>query len=231
MSMENGLKVGACLLAIVLFGALPMQGAFAEEAGSGVADKSKASPPSTESNSSQPASGEDATSGTGGKNSNPIDTRLGVQPHRPAAKPGKVGDAKTKFELPAVRNPHRRTFLASRPANRTVRNAVGAPVAPQHESAERLGGEHVVSPVLPHNPAAATTIAIGSAAGLAKNAAPLEHPTNLQPNANQIGGLAALNRATIGATSVSHRGVGPSSLGGPAKTVAGINGSTVRSPH
>jgi hypothetical protein len=225
------LRISFCVLVIVLFCAWPMQSGFAAEAAS--TSDSKAALPAASSNS-QPGSGEDARSDAGGansdKNSDPIDTRISLQPRRSGPRPGPLGDAKANAEAPVVRNAHRRTFFASRPSAPTVRNAIGASVA-EHESPPRIGGERIVSPVLPRTPAAGTTTSIGNAAGLAKNGAALEHPTNMQRNTNPIGGSTALTRGAIGGTSLSHRGAGPSSLGGPAKTIAGINGTTVRLLH
>ena len=230
MAMESGLKIGSCLLAIALVAASTMRASFAEEPGSGARDDRKASSPSAAPNGSQPPSSEDAASGSGGKNSDPIDTSMSVPPRRLGAKPGKVGEAKAKVESPAVRNLHRRTFSVSRASNQTLRNAIGAPVT-QHESVERLGSEHVSSPIPPHVPAG-TIGTVGNATGdLARREGNLERPNSLRPNASPIARPTVLSRGAINGADLNRRGVGASSVGGPAKTVAGINGTTVRPTH
>ena len=231
MATMSGLKIGSCLLAIALFAGLMMRAGFAEEPGSGARDDRKASNPSAAPNGSQPPSSEDAASGSSGKNSDPIDTSMSVPPRRLGAKPGKVGEAKGKVELPAVRNLHRRTFSASRASNQTVRNAIGAPVA-QRESAERLGSEHVGLPIPPHVPAAGTIGTVGNAIGdLARREGNLDRPNSLRLNATPIVRPTVWSRAAINGTNLNRRGVGASSVGGPAKTVAGINGTMVRPAH
>ncbi|MGO9702734.1 MAG: hypothetical protein ACLPX7_26140 [Xanthobacteraceae bacterium] len=40
-----------------------------------------------------------------------------------------------------------------------------------------------------------------------------------------------MNRSAINGTNLIRAGSAPSGIGGPAKTVAGINGTTIRPPH
>jgi hypothetical protein len=222
MSTENGLRTGSCLLAVVLIGvALSMRAGFAEDAGSAARDDTKASDHSTapagdklDTQSAPRGDNDKGIAGeSGDKTPDGIDTRIAVQPRRAGAKLG--GDAKAKIELPAVVNPHRRTFPAVRTSNQTLRNAVGVPV-PRHDSAERHDGVHSGYSAGPYG--AVLTKPIGQIDRPAAIAKPLIAPT-------------IANRGAINGTGLVHRGSGPSRIGGPSAAVVGINGTTIRSKH
>jgi len=271
MPTKNRLRIGACVLATVLLGALPAtQTVYAEEAGSGthnsgtsnsgasnsgasnsgasnsgtsnsgtsnsgasnsgahdsaIHDGSKASDSSVGPSGSQPPVSGDAVSGVG-PNANDIDTRITVQPHRrPGAKADTVGQAKAKFTLPTVKNPHRRVFSASGASNRTVRNTVSVPIS-QQELLERRAGEHPLSASTPHPTAGAIGVVGHTALGMAKSESGFVRQITVPRTASPI----IVNRGISG-TSAGRRGVSSAVIGGPAKTVAGINGTVIRPAH
>ncbi len=241
MSTENRLRISACVLATVLLGALPtVQAVYAEEAGSGTRDSgasnsgtrdsaihggSKGSDSSVGPSGSQPRGSGDAVSGVS-PNADDIDTRITVQPHRrPGAKVDTVGQAKGKFTVPTVKNPHRRVFSASGASNRTVRNTVSVPISPQ-ELLERRAGEHPLSASVPHPPAGAIGMVGHTALGTAKSETGFGRQITVPRTASPI----IVNRGISG-TSAGHRGVSSAVIGGPAKTVAGINGTVIRPTH
>jgi hypothetical protein len=52
-----------------------------------------------------------------------------------------------------------------------------------------------------------------------------------RPTASVIVGPVVVNRSAINGTELIRPGSAPSGIGGPAKTVASINGTTIRPPH
>ncbi len=177
----------------------------------------------------QTSSGENAASESAAKSADDIDTRISVQSRRTGTKPGKVGEAKLTLSLPTVKNPHRRVFSASAASRQTVRNALSVPVSRQ-ELLERHAGEHPFAASTPHISAGTIGVVGNTGVGVAKSDAGLIRQSSLPPSASPGGGSPLLNRGISG-TSVSHRGVNPSSLGGPARTATGINGTTIRPAH
>jgi hypothetical protein len=129
------------------------------------------------------------------------------------------GVAKGKAESSATRNFHRRMFSASGASTRTERNAIGVPIL-QHESTVRHDGEHP----------GITGDAAGNG-GLAKTEDGLGRPTALTPSAHPHDRSIAPNRGVIDGTAMTRPGRSPSGVGGPAKAVAGINGTTIRPKH
>jgi hypothetical protein len=230
MPMKNGLRIGFCVTAIVLLGALTMPLGFAEDVDFDTHNDGKASTPAAAPGDSQSSPGEDAASRPAG-NSDDIDTRISVQPHRPTGKPDKVGGGKAKINLPVVANIHRRVFSPSGASHQTTHNAIGAAIL-QHDSSEQRGSERAIAPTVASSPAAAIFgSAGGTTGGLAKPAGVPEHGAILQPNTSPIVSPDTFRRAAINGTSMSRRGPGTSGIGGPAKTAAGINGSTIRPTH
>ena len=230
MLTDNHSRVGNSLFAVMLLGLLT-QAAFAEDTDAGRHEGNSTSnlsaAPSAPPNSAQTSSGENAASESTAKSADDIDTRISVQPRRTGTKPGKVGEARAKLSLPAVKYPHRRVFSASAASRQTVRNAVSVPVS-QQELLERHAGEHPFAASTPHISAGAIGVVGNAGVGVAKPGAGLIRQTSLPPSPGV--GSPMLNRGISG-TSVGHRGVNPSGLGGPAKTAAGINGTTVRPTH
>ncbi len=114
----------------------------------------------------------------------------------------------------------RRAPIAEPPV---MRNAIGLAVAP-HEAVTAKGGDH--GGVAAQTPA----VALSGNARLSKPGA-LASPNIAQPSLRPVASVNLSGRAGI-------NGVGPirslltsAALGGPAKPVAGINGTTVRRKH
>ncbi|MGB7098440.1 MAG: hypothetical protein WBD95_06685 [Xanthobacteraceae bacterium] len=237
------LTISFCL-AVALFGDLLNTACVAEEAGAGNGASERGTMSGSETAArntpnpgaqSVPAAGGDAVkSSTGdgapkemsvGGNAEGIDTRITVPPRRSGGGRDKIAGPKA-VELVAPRN-----LLAHRPgvpsgANPVVRNAVGAVVI-RHEGFEQHNGER--APVVVPSSISATSNSTGGAIGkVTKPQGSFERPTT---NSNLIVRPVVVNRSAVNGTSLIRPGSAPSGIGGPAKTVAGINGTTIRSPH
>ena len=159
-------------------------------------------------------------SSAGDKDSDAIDTRITVQPRRLGRRDAvREGDTKLRLHAPHIFRPRR--LSAHEDSSRVTRDAIGLPVA-RHDGMEQGSGQRHDLPALVHNPAAVTTGFDANAGGS------LGRPLS---NANPIVRPAALNRGTINGTNLARPGFGPSSVGGPAKQVTGISGTTIRPKH
>jgi hypothetical protein len=217
MTRTDCASIGLCLLAVVLLDVLAPRASFAEESGSAAHDGAGSKAAAEHSGSGSP-SGENTAGGAGksgpeNKDSDRIDTRITVQPHGSAVRRDDAQELKAKARSSARGNlpPHR--LSAPDPSGGVARNAIGMPVAP-HEDPKRRDGEP--SGLRPAAPLPA------AAAG---------RPPILKPNAGSIVSPSASSRGAINGTSVIRPGHAPSGVGGPAKTVAGINGTTIRPRH
>ncbi len=173
---------------------------------------------------SRPPARENAAGG--GKDADAIDTRITVQPRRLGKRDElREGDTKPR---PFARHIFRPRRSAHESPAGVTHDAIGLPVA-RHDGMEQGRGQRRDLPVLGHDPAAAPTgFGANASGGLARTGGALGRPSS---NANQIVRPAALNRGTINGTNLTRPGVGPSSIGGPAKPVAGISGTTIRPEH
>jgi hypothetical protein len=257
--MKSGSKIGFCLLAIALFAASMIELCVAEEVRSGVSEglaerstspalfgeDAAGSASKSESQSPLQANGDNARTPTGEgisegthavtKNVNPpvanggdadgIDTRITVLPRRLGSGRDKVGSA-TVVKSIAPRNLLARPMAAPGASEPAVRNAIGVSVV-RREGLEQHIGEHVSS--IAHGAASGAMGVAGTATSrFAKAEGPIERPT---PNANLFVKPAALNRGAINGTSLIRPGSAPSGIGGPAKAIAGINGTAIRPKH
>ncbi len=174
MPKKSGLKIGSCVLAVVLLGAAMIEASVAEETRSG----------------------------------------------------------KTSVKPMAHGHLHARPILAPAASERVMRNAIGVAIVVQHEGVERHDGERHDFPSAVQSPAArAIGVAGSGTGGLAKAGADFGRQRIVHPNAGPTVTATALNRATIGGTGVIRPHSGPSTLGGPAKAVVGINGTAIRPKH
>ncbi len=159
------------------------------------------------------------SSASGGKDSDAIDTRIAVQPRR-LGRRDEMREGNTKLRPLAPRIVPPRRLSAYRASDRVTRDAIGLPVA-GHDGVEQTSTQRHDPPVLVHNPAAATTgFGAGASSGLGRT------PSNANPIVRPVP-----NRGGINGTNLARPGYGPSSVGGPAKPVAGISGTTVRPKH
>ena len=252
---ESGLRIVVHVLAIALIGAWATQACLAEDATS----TGGGSTPSANPDGSRPPGGEDAAGGTAkpdhqrapdgkddsktvtgegaqrgnaagrdvnptpavGKDSDAIDTRVSVQPRR-LRKRDELRESDTK-PRPFARHIFRPRRSAHESPGHVTRNAIGAPVARPEGMAPGSGQQPLVN-----NPGAVAPTGFGANSGLAKTGGASGH---LPSNANQIVRPSALNRGTINGTNLARPGFGPSSIGGPAKPITGISGTTIRPKH
>ncbi len=213
------MRIVVRLLAIALIGTWMSFACLAEEAArDGGGSTLPANP-----DGSRPSAREDAAGGD--RDADAIDTRIAVHSGRPDRRDAaKEGDRKVSpFARPIFR-PRR---SAHESAGRVTRDAIGVPVAHpggiEQEKAER----HDI-PALVDNPAAAPTGLGANVSGLARTGGVFGHtPSNANRNVRSI----VPNRGTINGTNFARPGVGSSSVGGPAKPVAGISGTTIRPKH
>jgi hypothetical protein len=196
------LRLNVYLLTIMLLGALTVPASSEEEVRSGARGDSKT--PATNVNTPVRES----------KTPDGIDTRI-VPSRRLGDGRNRVGAAKGNIELPAVRSfPARRMLSPPGAVNQTRRNAIGASIGP--EKTERPDGMHPNFQSVRQNPAVGT-------AGVGR-------PTSLTTTRPVVPSV-AVNRGTINRTGLTRLGFRSSSLGGPAKAVTGINGTTIRPKH
>jgi hypothetical protein len=257
---EDGLRIVTCLLTVVLFGVTAVGASFAEEAGAGAHDAGSVSNLPAEPGGSQPPSGgkdgdgaakldgppqahskgDDArtrgggegtqhglgpatnaagASGLGDNGDHAIDTRIGMPSRRLDGNRSGIGNVKARARLLAPRRPS--TPGTFKPG---LRNAIGVPVAP-HGGLERGEGEHHAVPSGVSNAPASGTAVSTTAEDR------LERPAFVRPDTGSGLSPSTPNRGMISGTGTTHRGAGPQGIGGRAKTVAGISGTTIRSKH
>jgi len=257
MAIKTRSNIGCSLLAAALFGASTIGVCFAEEARSGApavsAGRDSSAPPSSEEakvsaskpegwsavragGDSRPATDEGPPAGSpatqnapaaGGVNLDGIDTSNTVQPRRLANGRPRIGPVKAISLGPRNLLAPRR--LAPGRSQTTGRNAIGIPVVRSGSLERRFGGRHDFSiSIVGHGASSSPGASLSTPDRLAKVEGPIDRPI---VHANPVVRPWVLNRGTINGTTLSHRGIGPSNVGGPAKTVAGINGTSIRPVH
>jgi hypothetical protein len=163
-----------------------------------------------------------------GRGVDPIDTRITVLPRRPDRKSDTVRDAKTKFKFGVRASAHVRAPLQSGASASAPRNAIGLPIA-QHGDVQRRNGEP---------PGLSEQIAKPSELKNSQGRVGLSQiepgPNHFNPARSTTGpGMppATAKGGKINGTGFIRSGTTPFGIGGPAKTVAGINGTTITSKH
>jgi hypothetical protein len=261
LMQRRRLKIGFHILAIVLLGTLATRPGFAEDAAAGAHGDGKAGPPSGEASGSRSPSGGDAGGGAarpdahaprgddgknresappagnetvkdinpsapGGKDAGAIDTNIAPS-RRLDKKPNKIGEGTRTIDSMTTRNPHRRMLSVPQPPSHAVRNAIGVPV-PAHPGTDRRDSLHPGPLAAPHSSPGGTTVLPGNLGGrfTKTESSGVDHHV---PNANPI--VTAPNRGAISGTGLTHHSLGPSQIGGPKASVAGINGTTIRPKH
>ena len=212
------MRIVVRLLAIALIGTWMSFACLAEEAArDGGGSTLPANP-----DGSRPPAREDAAGG--GKDADGIDTRITVQPHRLSRRDElREGDTKLRpFARPIFR-PRR-----SESSGHVTRDAIGLPVAHPGGIEQGRAERHDI-PALVNNPGTVPTgFGANTSGGIARPGGAFAHPLS---NANSNVRSSTLNRGTINGTNFARPGVGSSSVGGPAKPVAGISGTTIRPKH
>lgn len=159
-----------------------------------------------------------------GAGSDAIDTRNTVESRRLGGQ-GAVREGNAKLlRRSASRLGLPRRWSAHERVHEVTRDAIGLPVA-HHDGTEQEHGQRHDLPALVHNLSPATTgYGTNRSGSVAKTSGTFGH----SPNANPVVRPAGLNRGTINGTNFARPGSGPSGIGGPAKSLAGISGTTIR---
>jgi hypothetical protein len=194
------LKLAIHLAAVALAGALTASAALGEEPA-----------PAKEpvAGKEHPVAKEPAAAKESGPGAAPIDTRIGVLPAHPAKKPDAGMEKKPSA---AGVSPPGTARSAPHEAGTVMRNAIGAPV--ESHPAIRAG----VPGPLAHGPAAATGIP----------RLPVAKPNPTGGSALARPGSTPQNRSGITGTGMNRAGVGPATLGGPARNTSAINGTVIK---
>ncbi len=203
--IESGLKI--ILLTIVLAGASWAQPSFAKEARAHHAGAAK---DTAGKNATRPNS-------LDAKPSDTLDAGVTALPPRLGVTPAKARNANTGMKLAKPAN-----FQARRAAERSnpvVRNAIGQSIT---EQGPAVGAMH--SGAVMQRPAAVS----GGNAAPANFARASGEPDSARQSPHTIATASIVNRGKIDGTGLVRPAVAPSSLGGPAKAAAGINGTTLR---
>jgi hypothetical protein len=192
--MERPLKLGIDLAALALAGALT----------AGVALGKEPAPAKEPVVAKEPAAAKE--SGPGGA---PIDTRIGVLPAHPTAKPPLTVEKKPSA---AGVSPSGIARPSPHEASGVTRNAIGAPVETRSPLRPAAPGP------LDHGPAAAT--------GIPK--LPVAKPNPAGGNALAHPGSAPQSRSGITGTGINRPGAGPATVGGATRNTSAINGTLIK---
>ena len=160
----------------------------------------------------------------------PIDTRITVQPHRPAGKFGKTRQAKIIVRPNALVKWRTRTRSVPGITGNVTRNAVGVQVQPH----ERIIARD--APVRPRSnadgPSGTGSDIAGRGAGtVGGNNPTFDHAPLPHPSPGALAAPTVANRGVVGGSGGFRRGSGPSVIGGSTKQSAGLNGSTIQPRH
>jgi len=204
--------------------------ASAEEAGSQPSSDAKATNSEPHPHDSS-ATDKNAAPASSGANTDDIDTRITVQPHPPPGKLGKGGNAANPIQPLKLVNAHRRTFSPSRAGNRIAPNALGV-LNGERQIPQGLGEHFEFNGARP-TPGIATAARAGAAnVGLARPGSNLgREPAFPSTGIPPLGAKAkTVSRGSIGGPGSTHYSVGASAsgIGGPARPVTGINGTSIR---
>jgi hypothetical protein len=250
--MENGLRIASCLLTVLLLGVTAGGASFAQEARSGAHDAGNGSNLPAEPGGSQLSVGkggegtvkldgpsqahskgdsEGPRQGIGAATNDPgastpadkdnhaIDMRIGMPSRRLDGSRSGIENVKARVRLLTPRRPSTPgTF------DQGARNAIGVPVAPPGGLERREGEHRGVPTVVPNSPTS----------GVARNTKAEEHverPGFVRADTGPGLSPSTSNRGMISGTGAMHPGAGQQGIGGRAKTVAGISGTTIRSKH
>ncbi len=215
---ESGLRIVVHLLAIALIGTWMSFACLAEEA---ARDGGGSTLPAN-ADGSRPPAREDAAGGA--KDADAIDARITVQPRRLGKRDElREGDTKPRPFARHIFRPRR-----SESSGYVTRDAIGVPVAHPGGIEQGRAERHDI-PALVNNPGAVPTgFGANASSDFARPGGVFGHTP---ANANRIVRPIVPNRGTINGTTIVRPGFGPSSVGGPAKPVAGISGTTIRPKH
>jgi hypothetical protein len=219
--MENDVKFGSSLLAILLVGASAAQSSFANAHRSHHDARGKAAS-SVQRPTAKGASDAQAKDGS----------NADIVPSPVSPTTDKAQTTNVKSRTPG--NYQVRRVAVPVPPNAIPRNAIGVAIAPP-KGVTASSGESFKP-----GPAASTDAGIGEGKaggypreqGIAlKPLHPLATASIPSVSSLSISNAGAANRGKIDGASLIRPSVAPSGLGGPARPVAGINGTTLRPKH
>jgi hypothetical protein len=177
-------------------------------------------------------SGDNSTPAPGRATADDVDTRITVQPHGPSSgKPGRLGGATSPVVPLKLINPHRRTFSPSRASNRLLPNASGVR-GPQRQNVQQTLGDRFQYKGFGQRPSIG--VPEGVAGGIAVGKPETTFGRQSAVPSTSISPIGAGSKSVIhggiGGTSFNHHalGSGIAGIGGPARTVTGINGTSIR---
>jgi hypothetical protein len=157
-----------------------------------------------------------------------IDTSVSVQPARPSRKPtGESHPKKTETPHTLGVRDHRRTPEPSAiggPARNAVGLAVDAPTKSLEPARQGVGAQGLA----PHAFNGVAKNAIGSSA---KVDALTHVPDTVHQSLSAALPKISINNSAINGTGMTRPGSGPGTVGGPARTLAGISGTGLRPKH
>ncbi|MGD0026471.1 MAG: hypothetical protein ABSC37_17925 [Xanthobacteraceae bacterium] len=155
---------------------------------------------------------------------NEIDTWITMHSRRPGSRLDKAREVKPILKIGSLGNLHVRRAPAPGASNFVARNAIGLSVA-RHEVIQGPNGERFNFRPPAQSPAAAAS---GTGSFAAANRG-LGGTRIVGQNSSPT--VTALSRGRIDGALLIRPGLAPSGVGGPAKVVAGINGTTFRPKH
>jgi hypothetical protein len=204
---EGGLKAGSLLLAIVLIGASAMQPSFAKTIAKthharSAAAKGVSSGARPSAEHAKPVEPQPADTG---------DTAIGAAPSREGTVSEKARGANVSTRSAAPGNYQVRRVTIPGPSEIVPRNSIGVAVIPPPKTATI--GEPSLKPAAPVTPVPQSSIA------------------NRSVMAKPVMTASIPDRGKIDGAGLIRPSVALSGLGGPARTFAGINGTTLRPKH
>ena len=214
MAKAACLKFALCLLAVAL--ATAPQVAFAEEA------QAKSDHQAAPEGKGEAAKGDHGSKGDHGKGEGPTG-RDGNSPHPKAGESDRVDthiDAHTETDGSARPHP----APAAPISGAVARNAIGVALPPREAVTHSNGPAAAPPPLVTQAPPASLAVA------------PIATPKAVRVGTNRMTRASATPSITvptargsaISGTGLAHHGTGPSQIGGPAKSVAVINGTAIK---
>jgi hypothetical protein len=215
MTRTGHARIGLCLVIAVLLGAFAPPAGFAEEA---PAKSDHASAHDKKGGNDEHGAREEGRDPAGLRDHDRVDTHDNVESKGRTGR-NEVRELKARLKPPIPDHSRPRRILAH-PAGGVQRNAIGVHLPPRDESR--------AVPIVVHGPPVAPGVGIGATGGTGKspNGSARDRLVRPPPALGMV--TAPANRGTIAGTAMTKPGTSSSRIGGPAKSVAGINGSTIK---
>ncbi len=156
----------------------------------------------------------------------PVETRIAVPPRGDTDRMHRQQQAKAKFRLNVSGNGHDNQNHA-RKAPDVARNAIGIPVAPLHDGHRNDAPSNLHVAMGDHGAPPSTVVKSGIAVRTNANQEPVRLGV-IRSNSNPVTSPAFINRGAINGSGMPRHGFAPAAVGGPPRTIAGINGTMFR---